>query len=227
MKSKIITTLLLFFSSYIFSQIFNGSIHYKVKVGSDELFESMSKEDKANYIADIENEKYILEFDTNQSIFKYEGGISINGYNKIKKIYYKEKDSLFSLRPENDPDFVNIIIIENKNTKWILHNETKIIGGYTCYKATSEFVRNDGSSGIFKFPIVAWYSPKIAIPFGPLGYGDLPGLIFELQERNVLYGVEKINLNLKGLQLIQKPNTGSRISKEDLDKKISEIFKTK
>ena len=144
MKSKIITTLLLFFSSYIFSQIFNGSIHYKVKVGSDELFESMSKEDKANYIADIENEKYILEFDTNQSIFKYEGGISINGYNKSKKIYYKEKDSLFSLRPENDPDFGNIIIIENKNTKWILHNETKIIGGYTCYKATSEFVRNDG-----------------------------------------------------------------------------------
>lgn len=227
MKSKIIITLILFFSTYINSQILNGVIQYKVKVGSDELFETLSKVEKTNYIADKESEKYTLEFDTIQSIFKYEGGISIDGYNKSKKIYYKEKDSLFSLRLENDPDFGNIIIIENKNTKWILHNETKIIDGYTCYKATAELIRNNGSTGIYKFPIVAWYSPKIAIPFGPLGYGDLPGLIFELQERNVLYGIEKINLNLKGLQLIQKPNIGSRISKEDLENKISEIYKKK
>lgn len=52
MKSKIITTLLLFFLSYVNSQILNGSIHYKVKVGSDELFESLSNEDKTNYIVD-------------------------------------------------------------------------------------------------------------------------------------------------------------------------------
>ena len=75
-----------------------------------------------------------------------------------------------------------------------MENETKEIQGLLCFKAISvKTIIN--TSGTFKFPIVAWYCPKIPLSFGPNGFGNLPGLILELQVRNVLFGVKKIDLN--------------------------------
>lgn len=208
------------------AQMFNGSVVYSIKVGTDDLFEKLDKNLRESYIKDKESEVYTLNFDTNKSIFKYDGGISIEGYNKSPKLYFKEKDSTYSLRPENDPDFGKIIVLEDKNTKWELINETKIIDGYLCYKATSQLIRKNGEN-TFKFPIIAWYCPKIPIPFGPLGYGNLPGLILELQERNVLYGAKEIKFNLEKPESIVKPSEGVRIKQEELNKKIAEMFKRK
>ncbi|MDY0090398.1 MAG: GLPGLI family protein [Flavobacteriaceae bacterium] len=225
MKLKTLVLIFLFISK-IDAQTINGSVIYSVKIGTDELFEKLDKDLKESYIKDKESEVYTLEFDAYRSIFKYEGGMSPEGHNKSPKIYFKEKDSTYSLRPENDMDFGKIIIIENRDTKWELTNETKTIDGYVCYKATSELIRKNGDM-VFKFPIIAWYCPKIPFPFGPLGYGGLPGLILELQERNVLYGVQKINFNLPEMKPITKPSEGKRITQEELNRKISEMFKKK
>jgi GLPGLI family protein len=105
-----------------------------------------------------------------------------------------------------------------------------MIDGYLCYKATSVLVRNNGVHGLFKFPIIAWYTPAIPIPFGPLGYGNLPGLILELQERNILYGITKIKLNHKidfNKSILYKPSIGKIISSEELSSKIAEMFKNR
>lgn len=227
MKNKLITIVFILFSSFINSQIHNGSIIYTVKVGSDELFDSLDKEMKESYVKDKESEMYTLEFDSKQSVFKYDGGMSVEGYNKSPKLYYKAKDSTYYLRPENDQDFGKIIIVENRNTNWNLINETKIIDGYVCYKATSKLVRKIDKIKVVEFPITAWYCPKIPIPFGPLGYGGLPGLILELQERNILYGANKINFNLQKIEPILMPKEGKRITSEELDQRISEMFKRK
>lgn len=53
----------------------------------------------------------------------------------------------------------------------LIKGETKKIGGFVCHKATTQF---RGSK------IVAWYTPKISIPFGPWKLKGLPGLILEL-----------------------------------------------
>jgi GLPGLI family protein len=226
----IVATICLFFTLQVSCQVINGLVSYSVMVGEDELFSQLDKKMRDDYINDLESEKYALEFDDMKSVFYYEGGLSIDGKPKSPKIYFREKDSLYSLRPENDVDFGDIIIVEDRNTKWDLLNESKLIDGYLCFKATSTLVRNNGEAGIFKFPIIAWYAPSIPAPYGPLGYGNLPGLILELQERNILYGVTNIKLNnkidMKNSKLI-KPTVGKRITTEELSSKIAEMFKSR
>ena len=54
---------------------------------------------------------------------------------------------------------------------------------------------NKDLNKVFNHPVIAWYCPKLPYAFGPNTYGNLPGLILELQVRNVVYGVKKIDLN--------------------------------
>jgi GLPGLI family protein len=75
---------------------------------------------------------------------------------------------------------------------WKLHNETKTIGDYTCFKATSFTTVTNPEGKVFKFDFTAWYTPELPYKFGPVGYGNLPGLIIELQGEGFTYGVKKI-----------------------------------
>ena len=101
---------------------------------------------------------------------------------------YTEKDTLFSYSKILAN---NTYIKTSSKINWYLTNEKKIIDGYECYKATSEYVVIN-PKGEFRHPVVAWYCPQIPYSFGPKGYNGLPGLILELQVRNVTFGVESI-----------------------------------
>lgn len=90
----------------------------------------------------------------------------------------------------------NILIKKTKITGWNLVDETKEIGGYLCYKATNVYIVVNPNK-TFEHPVVAWYCPKLPYSYGPNGYGNLPGLILELQVRNVVFGATKIDLNSK------------------------------
>lgn len=88
----------------------------------------------------------------------------------------------------------NIYAEEDLKNNWILTNETKLIDKYLCYKATNVYTVLNGSK-IFSHPVIAWYCPKLPFPYGPVGYGNLPGLILELRVRNTVYGAKNIKLN--------------------------------
>lgn len=75
---------------------------------------------------------------------------------------------------------------------WELHDETKTIGEYLCFKATTSYTITTPQGKVFKHSFTAWYSPELPYKFGPAGYGNLPGLIIELQGRDFTYGVKKI-----------------------------------
>ena len=62
--------------------------------------------------------------------------------------------------------------------------------------------------------------PSNSIKFWPKGYSGLPGLILELQERNTLFGVQKINLKENNIAL-KKPNDGKLVSQEEFDKIVA------
>ncbi|MBG6060320.1 GLPGLI family protein [Flavobacterium sp. CG_9.1] len=88
----------------------------------------------------------------------------------------------------------NIYAEEALKSNWILTSETKLIDNYLCYKATNVFtVRYE--TKVFNHPVVAWYCPALPYPYGPVGYGNLPGLILELQVRNAVFGAKSIQLN--------------------------------
>lgn len=106
-------------------------------------------------------------------------------------IIYNLKDSLVCHSALMDE---NIYHSKPIKTNWTLHNESKLIDGNLCYKATN-IDRVVNSVGVFEHPVTAWYCPKLPYPYGPNGYGNLPGLILEIQIRHVLYGVKKIDLN--------------------------------
>jgi GLPGLI family protein len=93
---------------------------------------------------------------------------------------YLNKDSIFEYALYYNG--MREIKLSTKDYQWTLHNETKKIGDYLCYKATTEhkFYWN-GKDRIF--PVVAWYCPELPFNFSPLRYGGaLPGLVLELSE---------------------------------------------
>lgn len=105
-----------------------------------------------------------------------------------------------------------ILVSTLDEQQWNYTNETKEISGYTCFKAKLKDERSN---------ITAWYSPKITLPFGPAGYGGLPGLILELEVQNefspYIYYVTTINIKSDNKIEISKPNKGKLVTKEQLD----------
>ena len=83
-----------------------------------------------------------------------------------------------------------IMLKDELKKNWELHNETKMIDGYLCYKATN-INRVENGIKVFNHPVTAWYCPKLPYSYGPNGYSNLPGLILELQVRNVVFGLKK------------------------------------
>lgn len=109
----------------------------------------------------------------------------------------------------------NLIIQSNLNSpKWNLTNQTKIIGDYTCLKAFKE-IEFFGNDGIKKITVEAWYSPKIPLPTGPMGFGGLPGLIVELEYANFVYYLKSLSMNLDDALNIKKPTKGELLSYHD------------
>lgn len=108
-------------------------------------------------------------------------------------------------------------LIEQPDLKWELTQETKLVGGYICYKAI-----NISSKNMKKKP-VAWYTPQIPASFGPKHYFGLPGLILELEETAVVFKVREIILNPKEeVKVIVKE--GTKITQEEYNKKLKKAF---
>ncbi|WP_339833293.1 GLPGLI family protein [uncultured Flavobacterium sp.] len=131
------------------------------------------------------------------------------------KVYRSNTEGLFK---KNE-----FLIIDSLNMNWKFLNESKLIDGYECYKATNEYIVIN-SKGELRHPVVAWYCPQLPYSFGPVGYGGLPGLILELQVRNNVFGVEKIILDHKIEEPIKLPTKGEVITDEDYNNKIKKIM---
>lgn len=132
------------------------------------------------------------------TLFFLEDGLGIDEsgyyYAKLFSGYYGVvfQDNEFSYSEING-EMGKFIIKKETKKNWILLNETKEINGFVCYKATSAKTVENGV-GVFNFPTISWYCPQIPLSFGPNGFGGLPGLILELQVKNILFGVKKIDL---------------------------------
>tara|TARA_R110002072_G_scaffold99971_21_gene219924 strand:+ start:2175 stop:2879 length:705 start_codon:yes stop_codon:yes gene_type:complete len=122
----------------------------------------------------------------------------------------------------------------NKNNKqdWIITKETKLISGYKVYKAylTSKSRFNTKPS----IKIIAWFTSEIPLPFGPVGYDGLPGLILQLEKNDFIFTASNIKLinsnsdiNLeapKGIKMTEKEakNIFRKKTGVDFDKKMKQ-----
>lgn len=97
---------------------------------------------------------------------------------------------------------------------WKIKKDTKQIGNYTVYKATTTIQRVT-RSGLTNGTITAWYTPEIPSSFGPAGFNNLPGLILEIQFGKLSLYVDEIEFNKDVDVSSLEPTKGKKISKED------------
>lgn len=210
----------------VISQIQSGVLTYGLAIGDDEGYQK-SERLRDMYAKASENAKYLtftLKFHGQSASFEINDVMDRedNGtfYAKIHSHYagkvFFEDGATYTL---SAGDFGKYYIKKAEKDKWNITSETKNIDGYLCYKATSEYVVIN-PKGTFRYPVVAWFCPKIPIPYGPNGYGGLPGLILELQQRNVVYGIKQMEFNPPKIPVIERDPKIKLISQEELNAKI-------
>lgn len=231
----IITLCLFYFTHTSSSQIKNAIITYK-KVKLKKRFGKNNKnlsKTRLKKFSEIEKKmdevqsrmNFILFFNGEMVTFEAEK-VLMNKENKFTKaavgpdasgVFYNDKNKNIRMLHAFGQDF----LISYPKHKWNLVNEKKIIGNYLCNKAEIiKIIKTKKAEK--KVKIIAWYTKDINIPFGPIGYSGLPGLIINLEANNYLYSVNKIELNSKKNIKIKEPNKGKKITEEEF-KEIARI----
>lgn len=265
MKNLFIVSLLLT-ASTIFSQDFAGKVEYQTvrneknrtvkktnenseKENAKDGFTKEELTEIKETVKKAYQKKYELSFNKNEAVFeqileldkpKPAGGemsfsIKMSGdgnkyINTKDKVYIEEEDLM-------DEEF--LVKDSLQKIDWILSDETKIIGDYTCQKATyiipvSKMQQKSydtylekikkGEKPLFEIKkpepttVIAWYTPEIPVSFGPAGIWGLPGLILQLEESRLIYLCTKVSLKNNEKIKIKIPNTGKIVTKKEFEK---------
>ena len=179
--------------------------------------------------------KYELKFNSTISYFDLEKSMSLD----IEKIHRKAiskgkgKESFYTDIKTKTCIEINKLggetfLVHNLKPNFELSKETKIINGYTCYKATTSETAHLSKLNIGMKDeineIIAWYTMEVPIQFGPLNFFGLPGLILELQYSNTTYTVVDMNFSNKSIE-INKPFKGKKVTAEEFEELIIETMK--
>lgn len=195
MKHVKLIVFLIFGCFYLNAQ--TGIITYNIKGVKDSETSEFVKEVNA----ELDLMEFGLNYNSTGSYFYKEQHVPLNVLkSKIATVaagspydfyqYFKTKKSL------QNRDVVNKtyqLDFSKRMNGWELKKDTKKIDNYTCYKAVhTEFIERTQTYR----EVIAWYTTDIPVPYGPAGYGGLPGLILELHYgNNALYVAQKITLN--------------------------------
>lgn len=252
---KVLVLSLTLFITRVNAQDFQGLATYKsqrkvdIKLDSTQVNSDMHQQMLEMLKKQFEK-TYNLSFNREESVYKEEEAlappqpsgmqvvVAIAGGSDI--LYKNTKDQRYT--NQNDL-FGKIFLIKDKlkPIEWQLESETKNIGEYTCFKATTTREREKRTGGISinrekdlnaeneKAPemetisITAWYTPQIPVSTGPGNYYGLPGLILEVNDGTETVVCNKIVLNPKDDIDISEPKKGKEVTQSEFD----EIMKKK
>lgn len=240
---NIIVIKLLFICFICFSQNKSGTAVYDLYISMDDATKEIDKKygyiqkaidaaKELNYKLVFKNDEanfYQEENNTLDNTSKYMAnaiaGVSKNNYlNSKKKIILKEILSDGYLFKKDE-----FVIKDTIDYSWEITNESKLVGEYSCFKATTKKkatkIVNDQEKEFYEL-VTAWFCPTLPYSFGPANYAGLPGLILELQERDFAFVIKKINLSKNAT--IDIPKSDKIITSEEysgLKKKRMEMLK--
>ena len=142
----------------------------------------------------------------------------------------------------------NFLIVDSiRQQPWKLGTETKQILGHTCHKATRKtmqaagvirrMVMGGGGGGATadtttqKMPpgkeveIVAWYADDLISPVGPENYGQLPGVILQLDVDNgtTVFNATEIKKTVDTKEL-KEPKKGKVVTRQEFQKQMMEMM---
>lgn len=202
---------------------------------------------------------FILNFDKSASVYKEEERLDAPGQGGGMRmmasmtggggtLYKNVKEKLYAV----DKEFMGkefLVKDSLVNYQWKMEGETRVIGGYNCFKATT--VRPASKTDFRNFrpkkedpaaakpadgekktnfmdnlempkevTITAWYTPEIPVNQGPENYWGLPGLILEINDGKTVILCSKIVLNPKEKTVIKAPVKGKVISQKEYDETV-------
>ncbi len=247
---------------------FQGIAYYETKTtvdmsnfGGRELSEERKKQIAERMKSALEK-TFILTFNQSESLYKEEErlesptqgrGMRFGMMNMTGGDHYKNLKNLQILQSQDF--FGKQFLIKDSLPKldWKLEPETKIIGQYTCFKATamkresprdfSNFTRRSPQNEKTKdstaiksaeiednnneIVVTAWYTPQIPVNQGPEMYWGLPGLILEVSSDKTTILCSKIILNPSEKEFISAPSKGKEVTQKEyddiVDKKTQEM----
>lgn len=254
-----------------FAQEFQGTAVYESKTSTSEWMGKISGNsqitpDMQKMIEDrmkkMSEKTFVLNFGKTSSIYKEEEKLDAPGSDGGGRrmmssmmggggTYYKDiKEKNFTV----DRDFMGKeFLVQDLLPKyeWKMESESRLIGGYTCYKATaikvvdkSDFrnmsfkkeakktddkkssTSNSNLMDMLEMPdnigITAWYTPEIPVSQGPESYYGLPGLILEINDGKTVILCSKVVLNPKEKVVIKAPTKGKVVSEKEYNKIVAD-----
>ena len=203
---------------------------------------------------------FILNFDKSASIYKEEEKLEApgqggGGMRMMMSMtggggtYYKNvKEKSYTV----DKEFMGkefLVKDSLPNLQWKMEGETRVIGGYNCFKATAVRVASKTDFRNFRpkkedalatkpedaakktslldaldMPketiITAWYTPEIPVSQGPENYWGLPGLILEVNDGKTVILCSKVVLNPKVKTEIKASTKGKVTTQKEFDETV-------
>ena len=259
---KLVYGVLLLFSFQISAQGFQGVATYKTKTTLDiDLEKSGIPADRIKQIKEMMKSRlektYKLTFNKTESVYAEEKQLENSGMGGrgmrfmmfsggASGDYYKNIQTKKSAK-ENEFSGKQFLIQDNlTDYQWEMEQETKTIGNYLCFKATTvvkmpaprEMRFGRGRPGaqpkddekreepkepeLVDTVVTAWYTLDVPVGHGPSDYYGLPGLILELSYANTNIMCTKITINPKDKIEINEPKKGKKVSQVEYDKIIQE-----
>ncbi|MBR1765639.1 MAG: GLPGLI family protein [Bacteroidales bacterium] len=189
---------------------------YQFQMKLDESLLELDAQVKEAVMQQMANMKtvYSLTYFNGRSLFEIDEERSDNAYASMAGhsvfVDYDKKQMV-----KQETFFGRKFLIEEplEAIDWKIDNaESRVIDGHTCYKAVA-----DGQEA----GVVAWFTPEIPIPAGPMGYFGLPGLIVELDMANAILKMEDISAKDNAKEL-KAPSKGKRVTQAEYEKIMDE-----
>ena len=231
MKNLYIITLSLF-SQCLFSQV-NAICVYKTQpiekkleiTSNDSETDRNSKKMLLKAYLLANDLDYILKFNQNISTSYIDESLLNEGVQNSylypiakaligKGVYFQNKNNNSTLRQVSTMGST-FIIKDVLKKNWKIINTRKKIGKYNCIKAILDCTSCNSTE-------IVWFTPDISVPFGPIGYGGLPGLIIEIEKNSSILRLKSIRFT-KTKNKIIKPIKGKEISIDDYNEMILDI----
>lgn len=171
---------------------FLNVVEYKIS-----NFESLTKEYKG--ILEFDDKKMTFSlfpvFNANENvrIHKDADNYKVNlkyQLNRLDTVYYKgniDSDTIFFNKLH--PLEINKRVTVHRDKKiidWVISDSIKTIDGYRCRQAMGEYKN-------IKYEV--WFAEDVPVPFGPLIFNNLPGLVLEVRNSSNTYFINAVRIS--------------------------------
>jgi len=245
------------------SKDFQGKATYisKSKMDLGRWGARMSEAQKKQIAARLKNrleKEFTLVFNKEESLFNEEeqldaisGATDSWGKNFAAGESYKNVKTDAQIQQQEFYGKKFLVKDQLQTMEWTLAKETKKIGNYTCFKATT-FIPTDDllwysfswgrmrsndatqeesnpneQTAVEVTQVEAWYTPQIPVRHGPSEYWGLPGLILEVSAGDTTMLCSKLVLNPDETIEIEAPKKGTIVTKSEyqdiIQKKMAEF----